>query len=115
MAQFIQEYGMVIFGIIITAVASYLGIGVKFIYQKICNTKLKQEIARTCVLATEQIYKDLHGEAKYMQCAASVVQLLEEKGIKVSELEVRQLIESAVKQMNETFVSVFDYEGNIEY
>ena len=63
-SEFITTYGATILYSILTAIAGYLGIVVKNLYTKYINDKTKQDVAKTCVKAVEQIYKDLHGEEK---------------------------------------------------
>lgn len=98
--EFISEYGMTILTTIITAIAGYIGIAVKKLYTKFINDKTKQQVVKTCVNAVEQIYKNIHGEEKLGKCIEAVSSMLEEKGIYISELEIRMLIESAVNEMN---------------
>lgn len=115
MSEFISQYGFIILGVIVTAIAGYIGIAIKAIYQKVCNTKIKKELARTCVLAVEQIYQELHGIEKFQKCEEALVELLNEKGIKVSDREIEMLIESAVKTMNETLISIYDDSEEVEF
>ena len=61
---FISEYGTTILYAILTAIAGYLGIVIKKMYEKYINDKTKKDVAKTVVQAVEQIYKDLHGEEK---------------------------------------------------
>lgn len=95
----------------ITALASYIGVTLKKVFEKRVNTKIKKDVVRTVVTAVEQLYKDLHGEEKYNKAVEAVSQMLEEKGIKITELEIRMLIESAVNEFNNSFaVSLGDDE-----
>jgi hypothetical protein len=101
--QFISEYGTTILYSVLTAIAGALAIGAKKVYTEYVNTKTKEKIVRVCVSAVEQLYKDLHGEEKYNKVVESVVEMLGEKGITISELELKMLIEAAVGEFNETF------------
>ena len=101
--QFISEYGTTILYAILTAIAGALGMWIKKVYTEVVNTKTKERIVRVCVQAVEQLYKDLHGEEKYNKVVESVVQMLEEKGITITELELKMLIEAAVGEFNEAF------------
>lgn len=101
--DFINEYGTTILYAILTAVGGYLGIVVKNLYTKYVNDKTKEAVAKTVVKAVEQIYKDLHGEDKLNKALESASEMLEQKGIVVTELELRMLIESAVGEFNEAF------------
>ncbi len=102
-AQFINEYGTAILYTIVTAIGGYLGIVVKNIYQKYINDKTKREVAKVTVQFVEQVYKDLHGEEKLNKALESMSEMLAEKGILISELEMRVLIEAAVSEFNDAF------------
>lgn len=101
--EFLSTYGMEILGTILTALAGYLGVVIKNLCQKYLNDKTKQDVAKTCVKAVEQIYKDLHGEEKFNKALECISDMLAEKGIAVSETEMKMLIESAVAEFNEVF------------
>lgn len=103
MKEFIQNYGATILYTIITAVASYIGIIVKNLYKKYINDQTKKDVVATCVKAVEQLYTDIHGEDKLTKCMESVSAMLCEKGITVSETEMRMLIEAAVNGFNGGF------------
>lgn len=113
---FLSEYGMTILYTVLTSVASYLGLWVKSLYTKYINDKTKQDVVKTCVKAVEQLYKDLHGEEKYQEVVEASVAMLNEKGITITELELKMLIESAVGEFNKVFkdpdvLAPIDYEG----
>ena len=101
--EFLSTYGMKILGTILTALAGYLGVVIKNLCQKYLNDKTKQDVAKTCVKAVEQIYKDLHGEEKFNKALECISDMLAEKGIAVSETEMKMLIVSAVAEFNEVF------------
>lgn len=103
--QFINEYGTTILYTILTALAGYIGIWVKSLYTKYINDKTKRDVVKTCVSAVEQLYKDLHGEEKYNKVVESVSEMLMEKGITITDLELKMLIEAAVGEFNEVFNS----------
>ncbi len=112
--QFINEYGTTILYTILTALAGYLGIWVKSLYTKYINDKTKQDVVKTCVSAVEQLYKDLHGEEKYNMVVESVSDMLEEKGITITELELKMLIEAAVGEFNKVFSTPAITDSNEE-
>lgn len=101
--EFISQYGTTILYAILTAIAGYLGIVIKRLYEKYINDKTKQAVAKTVVQAIEQIYKDLHGDEKLNMALQSMSEMLAEKNIHISELEMRMLIESAVAEFNNAF------------
>lgn len=101
--QFISEYGTILLYTIVSALFGYLGIVAKKLYEKYINTKEKQKVAEDVVRFTEQVYKDLHGEEKLEKALEAAAEILAEKGIQCSSLELRVLIESALASFNEAF------------
>ena len=101
--NFISENGVEILGAIITAIAGYIGVVLKNLYTKYINDKTKQSVVKTCVQAIEQLYKDLHGEEKLNKVIETATDMLAEKGISITDLELRMLIESAVGEFNDNF------------
>lgn len=99
-ADFVNQYGVTILYTLITAVFGFLGVQAKRLYNKYVDDKTKQDVAHTVVKAVEQIYKDLHGEDKLNQAIKSASDLFAEKGITITDLELRFLIESAVNEFN---------------
>ena len=101
--NFISEYGTTILYAILTAIGGYLGIWAKKLYTKYVNDKTKQAVAKTVVQAVEQLYKDLRGEEKLEKALEAAADMLAERGITVTDLELRILIESAVGEFNKAF------------
>lgn len=104
-AQFISEYGTQILFAIFTAIAGYLGVVAKNLYQKYVNDQTKKAVVRTVVQGVEQIYKDLHGEEKLNKALEAASGMLAEKGITITEFELKMLIEAAVGEFNNVFNS----------
>lgn len=102
-AQFISEYGTQILYLIFTAIAGYVGIVVKNIYQKYINDQTKKNVAKTVVQGIEQLYKDLHGEEKLNKALEAASEILYAKGITISDFELHMLIEAAVAEFNDVF------------
>ena len=102
--EFINEYGTTIMYAVLVAIAGYFGTVAKTLYTKYINDKTKQAVAKTVVHGVEQIYKDLHGEEKLAKALEAASEMLAEKGITVSELELHMMIESAVLEFNEAFI-----------
>jgi hypothetical protein len=102
-AEFINQYGLQIMYAIITAIAGYIGIAVKNLVTKYINDKTKKDVAKSAVKFVEQVYKDIHGEEKLAEALVAASEMLAEKGITVTDLELRVLIEAAVAEFNEAF------------
>ena len=101
--NFVNTYGVAIMYAILTALAGLLARGVKKVYEKYVNDATKRKVARTVVLAIEQIYKDLDGPEKFDMALHSMTEMLNEKGITITTLEARMLIEAAVGEFNDVF------------
>ena len=106
-SQFINTYGVAILYSLITAAAGFLARGVKKVYEKYVNDATKRKIAKTVVLAVEQIYKDLNGPDKFELALKSMTEMLNEKGISITALEARMLIEAAVGEFNNVFFDTY--------
>lgn len=102
-AEFINTYGTQILGAILTFVGGYVGLYAKKLVDKYLSDKTKKAVARTVVQFVEQVYKDLHGEEKFNAALATAEEMLAEKGITVTALEMRVLIEAAVAEFNGAF------------
>ncbi|MBR6917143.1 MAG: phage holin family protein [Clostridia bacterium] len=112
--EFINTYGATILYSVLTAIAGYIGIALKNLYTKYVNDKTKKDVVRTCVKAVEQIYTDLHGEDKLNKCIESVSAMLCAKGITITDIEIRMLIEAAVNEFNQSFSDI-DYVTTLDY
>ena len=99
----ISDIMLGLLGTVLTGLFTYIGVMVKSQYTKYVNDKTKKDVVATVVQAVEQIYKDLHGEEKLNKAVEGATEMLNEKGIAVSELELRYLIESSVNAFNEGF------------
>lgn len=100
---FFREYGMPLISAVLTAVVGYLGMVAKRLYEKVVTDRTKESVVKICVKAVEQLYQTLGGEEKLQKATESAVQMLSEKGISISELELRLLIEAAVAEYHSAF------------
>ncbi len=98
--EFLSQYGAELVNTVLVAIIGYVGIAAKNIYRKYVNTEVKKSVVKTCVKAVEQLYTDIHGKDKYDKCVEKILEILAEKGINASDVELEMLIESAVKKMN---------------
>ena len=101
--QMIAEYLPIIFTAILTAFVGFI----KSKYTKYINDDTKRNVAADTVKYIEQIYKDIHGNDKLEKAKETMKTLLSEKGIKISEIEMVTLLESAVKNMNYSSLTSF--------
>ena len=101
--EIVSAYLLPVIGAALAALAGFIGAQLKKIYQKHVDDKTKEAVVRTCVKAVEQLYHDLGGPEKMEKARAGIVQMLKEKGIAISELEMEMLIESVVSEFNYGF------------
>ena len=101
--QFMEQYATELLNYILIGIAGYLGIVAKNLVEKYINDKTKEKIARIAARGVEQMYKELHGEDKLNRALAAAAEMLTEKGITVTDFELRMLIEDAVGEFNEAF------------
>ncbi len=98
-----------IIGLIITglsAVFGYIGIKLKaYLDDKSVDSK-KKEAIKIAVRAVEQMYKGLSGSEKFSKCIDYATEYLTEKGITITEFELRLLIEDTVGEFNDVFNKV---------
>lgn len=107
--SFLNEYG--ILSMLITALVGAIGTGLglfaKWLYKKTIGDKIEietiEKIASLVVKYTEQVWKDIHGKEKLDKALEAFSDMLEKKGITISELEMRVYLESALAEFNEAF------------
>lgn len=113
--NFLNEYG--ILSAIITAAASALGVLVKKLWDKTVGDKVKEDtkkdVAKLVVKYVEQVYKDMHGEEKLNKALEAFSEMLGQKGITISELEMRVYLESALAGFNNAFTKTATTEVTI--
>lgn len=100
---FMVTYGNEIITMIMTAIFGMIGIMVKNLVAKYLNDNTKRAVAKTVVQFVEQCFKDIHGKEKLEVALNRACEMLTEKGIEVSYLEMETLIEAAVSEFNEAF------------
>lgn len=101
--RFIAEYGTALLYTFVTAVFGLFGMALKTLLEKYFGGKIKLDTVRAAVRAVEQIAKDIHGEEKLERAKLYVTEILNEKGISISSLELELLIEAAVSEFNNAF------------
>lgn len=91
-----------IFSIVITIILA----NVKNVYQKKISDETKRNVIKTVVNAIEQIYKDMSGDEKLQKAKENIINILEEKNITISELEMNMMIEEICKSIKK--VNILD-------
>jgi len=105
--EILSTYLVPMLATILTAIASYVGIQVKKIYEKKVNTETKKAVVSDVVKMIEQVYKDIHGKDKYNKAVEYITEALNEKNIPITDLEIKYLIESTCSE----FVKEVKKEG----
>lgn len=82
--------------VVLTTVASYVGMKIKNIYKEKVDTETKKKVVETTCRYINQLYNDLDGSQKLEKAKENIVDQLNEKGISITELELDVLIESSV-------------------
>lgn len=101
--NFISDYGAEILSTIALGIATYVGYFLKAIVQEFVNNKKIKEIVKTAVAAVEQMYKNLHGQEKFEAALAAATEMLNNKGLIISQIELRLLIEATLAEFNNAF------------
>ena len=101
--DFINTYGLTILYAVLTAAGAWLGTQFKNIYDRYITDKRAREIVEIAVKAVEQIYHACDGETKYAECVKAASEMLANKGIVLSDIELKMLIESTVASFNYGF------------
>lgn len=106
--EIFATYVLPVLAAAVTALAGFLGAQLKGLYQKYINDKTKESVVRTCVKAVEQLYHDLGGPEKLEKAKEAIEDMLNEKGIPITELEMNLLIEAVVSEFNYGFAKAGD-------
>ena len=88
-------------GTVLMCVAGVVGYQIKKAYNKYVDTQVEKDVVNSTVKYVEQIYTDIHGEDKLNEALKQASSILQEKGIQVSQDQLKTLIESAVYGMNQ--------------
>lgn len=107
-------------GIILTALAtllatwfSVLGSQLKAKYNEKVNTQIKKDVVDTTVAWVQQMYYALDGDEKLSRAMSRASELLTEKGIPVTDVELRTLIESAVYGLKKGFYETEELTNSV--
>jgi phosphoglycolate phosphatase-like HAD superfamily hydrolase len=100
-AELLGSYVLPVLAAALTALAGFVGAQLKNLYRRWVDDKTKEAVVRTCVKAVEQLYRDVGGPEKLERAREGIRQMLEEKGIHITQLEMDMLIESVVSEFNQ--------------
>lgn len=91
--DFVSTYGTTILYTILSAAVTAIGTRIGRIYKEKVDDETKRKVVKTCCKAVKQLYKDLNGAEKYNEAVAAIDAMLDEKGITITDLEIKMLIE----------------------
>lgn len=94
--EFMNQYGVSLIHSVAVAILSYASIEIKKIYKKYTDDKTKKDVIKMVCHAVNQLYPNLTGEEKLDKAIQNSSQILKEKGIIISDLELRMYIEYTV-------------------
>ena len=103
--EIINMYGAEILGTLLVTLFGIFGMVAKNLAAKYLDTNTKRTLAKVVVQFVEQAYKHLHGADKLNAALSVLAEMLQEKKIHATELEMKILIEAAVAEFNEVFKS----------
>ena len=92
----ISPYLWQILSVVLTAVASYIGLKLKTLYESKINTETKEKIVKSVVEMVEQLSKKYNwtSEEKYNKAKETIISMINQTGLKISDLEIDVLIEA---------------------
>ena len=91
--EFIREYGLSLLHSIFLLIISYISLELKRIYKKHTNDLTKEKVINMVYHAIYQMYPNLTKEEKLNKIIINSQQILKEKGIIISNLELKIYIE----------------------
>lgn len=95
-SDFISNYGSEI----LLAILSFIGITFKTSYEKFIKEKTKKMVVEDSVRFVEQKFKNLSSKKKFEKAKEYSLELLTDKGITISDLELEILIESVCNNLD---------------
>lgn len=103
--EIVNTYGMELLKAIVLLIAGTFGLISCKLANRYLNTETKRTLARTGVLFVEQVYKDLHGEAKMAKFLEYAAAQLKRYGIAFDAEEMKALAEAFLAEFNDAFNS----------
>lgn len=88
---------------VLTTIGAWVGATVRAWLKEKINTETKKNVVETTCAYVQQVYKHLDGESKFEKAREAIVEQLALKGITITELELRVLIEATVNGFKQGF------------
>lgn len=100
MLELLKPYLIEVLVAIFGVIATYIGNQIKKKYEEKVNSDEKRKVVEYVVNAVEQVWCKLNSTEKLNKAKEYIIGMLNEKGIKITELELDIMIESVVNGFN---------------
>ena len=97
--EFTKEYGLDIIHSIVMGVFSYIALDIKKEYKKRVQDKTKKDVVKMVCNYVNEVYSNTNGEEKINIALTSTKEILKEKGITISNLELKVLLHNSIYLM----------------
>lgn len=94
--DFTKEYGLNIVHSIAMGVLSYIAFDIKKIYKKYIIDKTKKEVVKMVCRYINEVYSNVTSEEKLNIALSSTKEILKDKGITISDLELKVLLHNSI-------------------
>ena len=98
--EFTKEYGLDIIHSIVMGVLSYIALDIKKEYKKYIQDKTKKEVVEKVCNYVNEVYPNSNGGDKLNTAITSTKEILKEKGITISDLELKVLLYNSIHIIN---------------
>ena len=102
-SEFINQYGLSIIHSFLAIIISYITVTIKRIYKKHVDEEMKEKVVNMVCHAINQLYPNASSEDKLNKAIINAKEILSEKGISLSDLELRMYIEYTVGCFNSIY------------
>lgn len=98
--EFTKDYGIEIIHSIVMGVFSYIALDIKKEYKKHMQDKTKREVVDKVCNYVNEVYPNSTGLDKLSIATTSTKEILKEKGITISDLELKVLLHNSIHIKN---------------
>ncbi len=94
--DFTKEYGLNIIHSIIMGILSYIALDIKKVHKKYVQDKTKKDVVKMVCNYVNEVYPTSTSEDKLNIAFNSAREILKEKGITISDLELKVLLHNSI-------------------
>ena len=98
--DFTKEYGLDIVHTIVMGIFSYIAWDIKKVHKKNVQDKTKKEVVKMVCNYVNEIYPNSSISEKLNEASSGTMEILKEKGIVISDLELKVLLHNSIYEMN---------------